>query len=299
MPVKHLVISAGGIGGLSLYGVLKILHKKNVWNLKNIQNIYGCSIGGVIAIILSLGLDWSILDDYFIKRPWDTAFFKDTDPFSEIYNGGIDIEYIITIMLKTLFEINDIDINISFKEFYNKTKINICLVSTDINKGPGFRQEIISKTTYPDLPIIKGAAMSCCIPLIFKPIFYKDKCMIDGGFYNYYPNSVCIRETNARNNEILGIRMNLPNTSQYKLNEESSKFDMIKTLLYRANYTIDSNICNSSNHLEIVLDDNPYYNNLFKGIEFTQSASIRKEILECGESIAKKKYQEILNKIEL
>ena len=61
-----------------------------------------------------------ILDDYFIKRPWDTAFFKDTDPFSEIYNGGIDVEHIITIMLKTLFEINNIDINISFKEFYNK-----------------------------------------------------------------------------------------------------------------------------------------------------------------------------------
>ena len=253
MPIKHLVISSGGIGGLSLYGALKFLHKKKIWNLKNIKNIYGCSIGGVIAIILALGLDWDILDDYFIKRPWDIAFFKNIDPYSEIYNGGLDIENIITIMLKTLFEINNIDINISFQDFYTKTNINICLVSTDINKGPGFQQEIISKTTYPDLPIIKGAAMSCSIPFIFKPIFYKEKCMIDGGFNNKYPNLVCVRETNAKNNEILGIRTSLPNTSQYKLNEDSSKLDMIKTLFYRANYTIDSNICNSSNHLEIIL----------------------------------------------
>ena len=28
MTIKHLVISGGGIGGLSLYGILKVLHKK-------------------------------------------------------------------------------------------------------------------------------------------------------------------------------------------------------------------------------------------------------------------------------
>ena len=52
MTIKHLVFSGGGPAGLVLYGAAKQLN--NVyWNLKNIESIYGTSIGAYIGIIIS------------------------------------------------------------------------------------------------------------------------------------------------------------------------------------------------------------------------------------------------------
>ena len=70
MTIKHLVFSGGGPAGLVLYGAAKQLH--NVyWNINNIKSIYGTSIGAYIGIIISLGYEWDVVDDYLIKRPWN------------------------------------------------------------------------------------------------------------------------------------------------------------------------------------------------------------------------------------
>jgi len=67
MTIKHLVFSGGGPAGLVLYGAAKQLN--NVyWNLNNIESIYGTSIGAFIGIIISLGYDWDVVDDYLIKH---------------------------------------------------------------------------------------------------------------------------------------------------------------------------------------------------------------------------------------
>lgn len=72
--IKHLVISAGGPAGIMMYNSLRTLNLKGVWNIQNIRTIYGSSVGSFIAILISLNYDWSTMDDYIIKRPWDKIF---------------------------------------------------------------------------------------------------------------------------------------------------------------------------------------------------------------------------------
>ena len=49
--IKNIVISGGGIGGFSFYGAIKQLNINDVWNINNIQNIFGTSIGSIITVM--------------------------------------------------------------------------------------------------------------------------------------------------------------------------------------------------------------------------------------------------------
>ena len=54
MNIKHLIIPSGGPTGFVMYGALRQLAKENVWNIENIESIYGCSVGSLIGAIISL-----------------------------------------------------------------------------------------------------------------------------------------------------------------------------------------------------------------------------------------------------
>ena len=75
MTIKHLVLSGGAAGGFAIYGALKYLSQNNFWNIDNITNIYSTSIGSLLSVFISLKYDWTALDDYIIKRPWDKVIF--------------------------------------------------------------------------------------------------------------------------------------------------------------------------------------------------------------------------------
>ena len=72
--IKHLVISGGGVYGLSALGALNHLSENGYWNINNIESIYGTSIGAIISTILALKYEWPILQNYIINRPWEKTF---------------------------------------------------------------------------------------------------------------------------------------------------------------------------------------------------------------------------------
>jgi predicted acylesterase/phospholipase RssA len=72
--IKHLVISSGGPAGIMMYNILRTLNLKGVWDIKNIQTIYGSSVGSFIAVLIALNYDWATMDDFILKRPWDKIF---------------------------------------------------------------------------------------------------------------------------------------------------------------------------------------------------------------------------------
>ena len=48
MTIKHLVLSGGGYKGLYSIGALKHLYEKKFYNIDDIENIYGTSVGAII-----------------------------------------------------------------------------------------------------------------------------------------------------------------------------------------------------------------------------------------------------------
>jgi NTE family protein len=232
MTIKHIVINGGGPSGLISYSAIKTLHELKVWSYDDIETIYATSIGGIIGFIISMKFEWNIIDDYIIERPWSKAFESlNHNIFDIINNKGIDIEKFIYISTQPILAAKGLPYDITLKQLYEVTKIDLCLVSVDLNTSHSFHTEVISYKNYPNMPLNRALACSCAIPFIFTPVFYENKCFIDGGLTNNFPLKICIENTMCEQDEIIAFSNDLDNIKH--LNSDTPIVDFVSCLIIK------------------------------------------------------------------
>lgn len=209
--IEYLVLSGGGPYGFIIYGCLRNLNKYKFWKLDNIKCIYGTSIGGIIGSVICLNIDWDILDNYFLNRPWDKAFNNELDNYFLylINNNGIDGIKFINVIMEPLLSSKNISINVTLRELYNITNIELYLYTTNINNINGMKNIELSYKSFPNMKLIDALACTSGYPLIFKPIFYEKMCLLDGGIMNGFPLKNCIENNKNNKNNILGIKIKI------------------------------------------------------------------------------------------
>ena len=213
MTIEHLCLTGGGPNGYITYGALKILNKNNFWNIHNIKSIYGTSMGAIIGVLLTLNIEWDILDDYIIKRPWNKIFSISTDDiFKYTENKGVFDINVLRISLEYLFKFKNIDININLLDYYNLTNIELNIISCDINS---FTEYNLNHINNPQLKLIDALYRSSTIPFIFKPQIENNVCFLDGGIFNNFPVNYLLNK-NIETNTILAINniVNIDETNQ-------------------------------------------------------------------------------------
>ena len=226
--IRHIVCSGGGVTGFSFYGILKECYFRKIWKLENIETIYGTSVGSIFSIILALNYDWKTMDDYLIKRPWQNVFkFNLYSILDSLQQRGIFGIKTIEDIFSSLFLGKDIPINVTMKEFYDITKIEIHIFTTDIMN---FKLVDISYKTHPDWRVIDAVYSSCSIPIIFSPLIKDNNCYCDGGLLLNYPLDKCI-ENGANPSEIIGLRSDMTITNVDVMNENSSLLDYVIVIL--------------------------------------------------------------------
>jgi predicted acylesterase/phospholipase RssA len=204
LPIKHLVIAGGGVCGFSIYGALRESHKDGFWNINNIESIYSTSVGAMFATILSLKYEWSIIDDYLIKRPWHQLFkFNMYSIINSFQNMGIFNVKIMEEIFSPLFKGKDIPITVTMKELYEITGIELHFYSTTLDT---FEMVDFSYKTHPDWAVTDALYCSSCLPIIFAPFSKDGTWYFDGGTYWNYPIHQCIKNVTEENvDEIFGF----------------------------------------------------------------------------------------------
>jgi len=203
MTIKHLVISGGGPLGLRYLGALEKLEKEGYWNFDNIESIYATSIGSIIGTFICLKYDWETLNKYIIERPWHDAFKVNAKQiFDSYYNKGLFDKKLAEIIFKPLLQAKDLNLDITLKEFYNFSKIDLHIFTFELNK---FETIELSHYSHPDLYLLDALTMSSALPGIFMPTIIDNKCYVDGGVMCNFPINQCIRD-HTNKEEILGIK---------------------------------------------------------------------------------------------
>jgi predicted acylesterase/phospholipase RssA len=203
MTIKHLVISGGGPLGLRYLGALEKLEKENFWKIDDIESIYGTSIGSIIGAFVCLKYDWETLNKYIIERPWQDAFKVNAKQiFDSYYNKGLFDKKLAEIVFKPLLQAKDLELNITLKEFYEYSKIDLHIFTFELNN---FETVELSHTTHPDLSLLKALTMSSALPGIFMPTIIENKCYVDGGVMCNFPLNECL-QVHTNKDEILGIK---------------------------------------------------------------------------------------------
>lgn len=227
--IKHIVFAGGGAYGYSAFGALEYLHENGFWNINNTESIHGTSIGAIFGTIISLKYEWKITHDYIIKRPWNKVFdFNMYSIINSFQKRGIFDINIIKNIFKPLFGGLDMPINITMRQLYEITKIDLHLYITNLNE---FETINISHKTHPDWEVIDAVYSSAALPILFAP-FTKDTIhYLDGGMLCNYPIENCIN-LGADDETVLGIHRQNINTI-CNLNDESTIFDYLLFLIYK------------------------------------------------------------------
>ena len=253
MPlIKHLVISGGGPTMIQTLGTIQHLEENKFIDFNNIETIYGTSAGAIIGVLICLRYDWTTLYDYIIKRPWHEVFPVNIQNIFDAYTKkGIFDDKTIIKCFKPLLDAKDISMNISLKEFYEYSKIELHVFSFEVNS---FQIEDISYLTHPNITLITAIQMSCALPVLMSPICDNGKCYIDGGVTCNYPLKNCI-ESNKNIEEILGFKNKYDNNNKNHIDSNSTLLDFIMSFLSKLIHSFSSNnLTQTSITYEVISD---------------------------------------------
>jgi predicted acylesterase/phospholipase RssA len=203
--IKHIVLSGGGVICFNQLGILKESFKNNLWNYNDITSIWGTSAGSFLAFILCLKYDLETIEEYFVKRPWQNVFKINIESILYSYeNKGMLDKSVIIDVFSPLFKASDINIDITMKELFEITKIDLHLFTT---KFDTLELIDISHMSYPNWKVIDAIYCSSCLPLLFSP--FNDETTgnlyLDGGIIQNYPLKQCIEKYNEPDNT-MGIQ---------------------------------------------------------------------------------------------
>jgi predicted acylesterase/phospholipase RssA len=287
MTIKHLVISGGGPLGFRYLGSLEKLEQEGFWNVTNIESIYGTSIGSIIGAFICLKYDWETLNKYIIERPWHDAFkVNPKQIFDSYYNKGLFDKKLAEIMFKPLLEAKDLSLNITLKEFYEFSKIDLHIFTFELHK---FQTIELSHLTNPDLSLLQALTMSSSLPGIFMPTIIDNCCYIDGGIMCNYPLTQCLRD-HALKDEILGIKSSFnketENFANVEVTAESSLLEYVICMSINSmNYIRDSvKMDNIDNTVRCYVNKNPLTLDSIQ--ESVRSQELRRNLIKMGEEDA-------------
>jgi predicted acylesterase/phospholipase RssA len=298
MTIKNIVLSGGCHTFYQTLGIIQTLEKNDIWKIENIEKIYGTSAGALLGAILCLKFDWDTLNDYFLNRPWKDVFNVDINTILSIFNKkGFFDKTQLELIFKPLLHAKDLTLNITLKELYEYSNIELHMYSFEINY---FRLEEISYKTHPDLSLMTALNMSSSLPIMFSPVCIDEKCYIDGGTHTNYPLSFCIDQNNKLD-EILGIK-NVFNNENKTLDDEftNKKNDIINNesslldffISFFQKLILNLNIYNLTHIIkhEIYCECLPLTYSFFNKV--ISSVETRKELIEngieCGNQYIKK-----------
>ena len=204
-----------GQNGLGQLGILEVLQEVKFVNIKDIKKIFGTSCGAILAGSLALGIDITEMIQYMIERPWNKMVKIDLDSFLSLNQSkGLISADLIKNAVIPFFKAYDIDVNITMKEAYQRTGIELNIITVDLGL---FKDVCLNYKTFPNLPLLTAIAMSSAMPPIFSPVEYEGKYYLDGGLLNNYPlNNLTCSLKPSQYDKILAIRIDKKNkaTSQ-------------------------------------------------------------------------------------
>jgi predicted acylesterase/phospholipase RssA len=189
-----LVLSGGAIKGTYILGALNGL--KGSIKIDKFLTLVGISSGAIICFLLSIGYSpheifISILkNDNLLSVNLDNLRLSSNHKNYVVEKrGGIFSNSHIFDHVKTLAKLKKIPSSITFKEHFEKTKKRIVIMAFNLTER---KEDIFTFDTTPDMTILTALKLSAGIPIIFKPLKYKNNSYVDGGVWNNFPVHIAV-----------------------------------------------------------------------------------------------------------
>jgi predicted acylesterase/phospholipase RssA len=262
-PPCNLVLSGGGLKGLSFCGVFKALEEANLRN--SIKNVCTVSIGSMMGLLFVLQYSSADIHDMILDKDFSTLIqLRVSHIFSKF---GCDKGNNIVQWLHNVLSEKGLHPNITFKQLYDINNISFTVCATNLNT---FSPTFFNARLSPNMPVVKAIRMSISIPVLFTPVKFKGHYYIDGSVSNNFPinffkddmdNTLAIKIVSSGELEDSNYEINSFSTFLFKciscmiVNKDKYALADIKsekTILVRAQaiekYFLDFNLSSDAKH---------------------------------------------------
>ena len=147
--------------------------KANIHKFENLETITGSSAGAVIGFFLSLGWHPDRITDAILSIDPKTCYKPSIRTL--VTKWGLTELDALRSVLEELAGCNP-----TFKDIDMEFYVTAYCLTTG-------KTVYFSKFTHPNVHVLDTVIMSCSIPLIVKPIKYKECLYVDGGFSELIP----------------------------------------------------------------------------------------------------------------
>jgi NTE family protein len=223
-----IALGGGGVKGIAYIGVFKKLQelintrkleeskenfdeKKCILPKINIKTICGVSVGSMFGLTYILGYNYVEMLEEVLTTKFDK--FKNIRIMNFLNNYGLDTGENLMNWLGNLMIKKGFDKNITFNEFYEKTKIDFQVMSTNLNK---YCYTKFNYSCTPNVKVLDAVRMSISIPFVFTANKYEGNIHCDGGLIDNYP--IDLFKDNLEN--VLGFKLiNHGELTNHEINE--------------------------------------------------------------------------------
>lgn len=160
-PTIGLALSGGGIRGLAHIGVLEVLEEAQI----PIHYLAGSSMGGIIAALYAAGVSPAHMREAGIKA--GILDFATPDPHGRGLLGQRKFQQFLIGLLGSE--------SLTFEDL----KIPTTLVAADLETG--------ALVLLSEGPLIPALLATSAFPLVFAPVRYGERWLVDGGTLNNFP----------------------------------------------------------------------------------------------------------------
>ena len=261
--IKHLVLSGGGMLGISYIGLFKYLEENmpSPIVVKNLKSITGCSAGAMFATLIAIG--YTSIELNTIVKTMNFKEYMNINAESLInfmrLKGLESGKKLISFIKKYIVDKTNNE-NITFSEIKEQFNIELQIGVTNLSKSTF---EIMNSTNTPNIPIHKAISASIAIPFVFEPIIIGDDVYCDGGLLNNLP----IEYFFTYDNNIIKIK------EQPKIKDEvvmESKEEVTKTEVTKTEVTKESKIIESVLGIYLMNDVDTINKDNYQNISITQ-----------------------------
>jgi predicted acylesterase/phospholipase RssA len=202
--IEHLVLSGGGLLGISYIGFLRYLEEYQATiqdsdaRLKcKLKSVCGCSAGSIFAMFIAVGYTSTEIDKIFKNIIFKDYIKIDADSILNFFKTkGIDTCQHVMSLVRTWIRDKTNNENITFKEIYDRFNIILKVGVTNLTSS---NFQMLDYTTNPDLPIQIAINASIAIPFVFEPVIIGQDLFCDGGLLDNLPIDYVIDKSNSSN----------------------------------------------------------------------------------------------------
>ena len=175
-----LVLSGGSIKGVAQLGALHYLKKQNMLN--NIKTIAATSAGAGTGMLLCAG--YQPMEFFKFVKLLNLKQMKKIEAHNVITRYGLDDGTRLMLVFTKLMAAKGFEDDITFDEFYKRTKINLIITGACVNDKKVY---YFSHTNYPSMKVFDAVRISVSVPILFTPCVFEEKIFVDGACIDNFP----------------------------------------------------------------------------------------------------------------